>query len=278
MKPRHAESMCKSQHVHVAPAEKKCACCGEGGHLKKDCPSSDNVCTECDKPGHLPIVCWHAANGCGGPKAGKKQQAAQAAASTSKTPQPGRMQPVAVQDGEAWWTHICEHCSVGIRDPDRIATNCPKCKKLLAYNKPLKAEEAAEQPSELGLLTKKARETEERHIAAGANGDLALPKDTQEATKRLEKLEGELSQLEGIEGDFTSQKAENQKKGIRKLKTRIPQTGQEFQDKVCTLQTLAEMERKHRQNEQILKDKLGVCLEMQGSIVLEGEKKTKLVK
>ena len=33
--------------------------------------------------------------------------------------------PVAVAQGDAWWTYRCKECSMGIRGPDKIATTCP---------------------------------------------------------------------------------------------------------------------------------------------------------
>ena len=127
-KPGQLAKMCRSKATTSSTTEALCKCCGKPGHEKKDCAWVDMECEACHKKGHTIWVCRKAQKvntstssspttptAASSPAAAKQQPAKTGVPTNAAT-------PTAVAAGDAWWTYRCKECSMGIKDPDKIAT------------------------------------------------------------------------------------------------------------------------------------------------------------
>ena len=224
-KPGHLQKMCRSKAT--TSSDSACKCCGDTGHAKADCPWKDETCEACGKKGHTIHVCrkankthrqWNCTH--------LRQRPHHSPRSSSPAEDGSPVNaaaPVAVAQGDAWWTYRCKECGLGIRDPDKIATICPhpSCKaKNRAKGGERKDDGTAVPTSALNLtFTKASIETERRIGTAGPGGDLPLPKQDQETVERVKQLEEEIAKLKDFEGtDFADQHRQTRERRCRNSK------------------------------------------------------------
>ena len=187
--------------------------------------------------------------------------------------------PVAVPQGEAWWTYRCKECGLGIRDPDIIATICPhpSCKIKEPKEGKGKGDGATVPTSALNLtFTKTSIETERRIGSAGPGGDPPLPKQDQETVEKVKQLEEEISTLKNFPGkDFVDFIA-NREKELQKLETKLPvQEAQEARDGSAMLSVLAELEEKRSIQKTHIEAKIQKAIDRRVEIVAGGSRRRK---
>ena len=257
-KPGHLAKMCRSKATAPSTAEALCKCYGKPGHEKKDCAWVDMDCEACKKKGHTIWVCRKAQ------KVNTSTSPSPTAPSAAASPPPPKQQflrngvpanaatPTAVAAGDAWWTYRCKGCTLGIKDPDRVATICPHphCKAKEPRTQDAKEKAAAQSFT----CTKNALETERRVAVAGPGGDLPPTQEHQAILDSVKQLEEQIEMLMKFPNDEMADKLAEKRKELQKQKNKLPvQEAQEIRGQVAMYSTLAELETKS-QKEMILLD------------------------
>ena len=187
--------------------------------------------------------------------------------------------PVAVPQGDAWWTYRCKKCGLGIRGPDIVATVCPhlNCKVKEPKEEKEKDESTAAPTSALNLtFTKTSIETERRIGSAGPGGDLPLPKQDQESVERVKQLEDEITTLKNLPGKDCVEHIATREKELRKLKVKPPvQEAQDARDGASMLSVRAELEEKRSLQKIQIEAKIQKAIDRQVEIFANGVKEKK---
>lgn len=116
----HAASHCRSSPVDNQTYK----CCGEVGHIKRDCPFNTDICARCNIKGHLVKVCTRPV---GFTPQQRQPQQHQTGGQAKNTPGPPK-QAAQVTQVKALTKWVCTPCGESIRDDAYEATKCPGCK------------------------------------------------------------------------------------------------------------------------------------------------------
>ena len=225
-KPGHAEKMCRSKAPAPSTDDGLCKCCGQPGCVKKDCPFKDMACEQCNKKGHTIHVCKKAqhvktsldlpspaptyAQVAAAPPPPPKQQFMRDGKPAVPTP------PKAVAAGDTMWTYRCNGCTMGIRDPDLVASTCPHpgCRTGDPRSQDSKQKAAASSFT----CTKNVIETERRVAVAGPGGDLPPTQEHQAVLDTVKQLEEQIEMLLKFPGDEMNDKLAEKKRSCRSKK------------------------------------------------------------
>ena len=160
---------------------------------------------------------------------------------------------------------ICKPCGCYVKDDADEATKCPRCAA------PRKKEEPAAAKS---LLPKLKATTEATFLRAAqsndAAGSLTLPPQTKEAVDKANKLQEDISKLEGVEG--AEEVLEAKKKALKLLQPKLPQSSQNLKDHGDLVNALRELEEKASSKEQEFKGKLRKLMDDDLRIIAEAKK------
>ena len=262
-KPGHAASMCKGQRAATGQDNRKCGCCGYTGHIRRDCPTGDTVCTVCNLGGHHDYMCY-------GPHT--KKTWADKAAAVAHLPQQSD-KPKLLPKGDAGWTFLCTVCDKGVYDPTRTATQCPGCKGKLATGDPI---QVVPPTSLLGNVSKRTIATE--RMLDGIGSDCAAPatQEDKEREDKLTMLRSHLAMMETIGGDDLVTPIATKKKEIKDLgKTLASPAVKLLKDQTDVQYSLAEYEQKQATQRSKLQEDLAKAVEKRAEAVANGRQREK---
>ena len=267
-KPGHTAKMCKTKAPSPSSADGPCKCCGNPDHEKKDCQFKDTVCGACNKKGHTIHICRNA------PQANTSQGVPPTYAQVAGAPPPPPKQtfmrdgkpavptpPKAVAAGDTMWTYRCHGCTLGIRDPDLVATTCPHqgCK----IGDPRSQVPKQKAATSSFTCTKNAIETERRVAVAGPGGDLPPTQEHQALLDTVKQLEEQIEMLMKFSEEEMGDKLAEKRKELLKQKAKLPvQEVQDYRDPVAMYSCLAELETKFQKEKGQLEEKIAKSIEM----------------
>ena len=271
----HDAKCCKTKSPSTSSAGSAggpCKCCGHFGHEKKDCAFKDMECECCKKKGHTIHVCTKAQHVRTSLDVPQPPPTYAQVAAAPPPPPPKHVvtrdgkpavptPPKAVAAGDTTWTYRCHGCTLGIRDPDLVATFCPHQNCKVPEPKSQAPKQKATTTS--FTCTKNAIETERRVAVAGPGGDLPPTQEHQALLDTVKQLEDQIELLMKFPGDEFADKLVERRKELTKQKAKLPvQEVQDYRDPVAMYSCLAELETKFQKEKGLLEEKIAKSIEM----------------